>query len=157
MGGKFIPTLTRYFIKTSLIYLLIALLLGAAIILDNFLNLPVFLQFMSPAFFHLFMLGWVTQLIFGVAWWMFPLLPERTKGNEKLGWLLYILLNSGLIMRLISEPQLSIKHSGLLKGLLVFSALIQVLAGFLFARLLWPRVRAKTSKVKITPHKVGPL
>jgi hypothetical protein len=127
--------------------LTLSLILGGAIILGNSVNLPSFLQVMLPTYFHLFMLGWITQLIFGVAWWLFPLLPEnRSKGNEKLAWGLYFLLNSGLLLRVLSEPCNTLYPNTTWAIFLVFSAFIQVISGFIYTKLLWPRIRSKTQR-----------
>ena len=52
------PRLTRYFIKTALIYLALALLLGTVLAARVAFDLPVELAAFSPVFFHLFMVGW---------------------------------------------------------------------------------------------------
>ena len=63
---------------------------------------------MNPAYFHLFLVGWVTQMIFGVICWMFPIITRaQPQGNERLGWFSYILLNVGLLLRVIGEPLVS--------------------------------------------------
>lgn len=58
------PLLTRWYIRSALVYLTAALLL--AVVLAMPINLPSFIRFMNPAYFHLFLVGWVTQMIFGV-------------------------------------------------------------------------------------------
>lgn len=51
------------------------------------------------------MVGWVTQMIIGVAFWMFPKYTrERPRGSEALAWITYVLLNVGLLLRAIAEP-----------------------------------------------------
>jgi len=61
------PRIARTFIKTGLIYFLCALLLGLSI------EFPVIhFPAMQPLFWHLLMLGWISQIIFGVSMWMFP-------------------------------------------------------------------------------------
>lgn len=66
------PHITRLFIKTSLLYLVAALLAGLLLMLRPLVDLPVIVGGLSPVYFHLFMVGWVMQLIVGVAYWMFP-------------------------------------------------------------------------------------
>ena len=62
-----------------------------------------------PVYFHLLMVGWVTQLIFGVAFWMFPRYSkEKPRGREGLAWAMYASLNAGLLLRGLAEPM----HSG---------------------------------------------
>jgi heme/copper-type cytochrome/quinol oxidase subunit 1 len=138
------PLLTRWYIKSALAYLVAALLLAIVLALPNALNLPSFIRFMNPAYFHLFLVGWVTQMIFGVIYWMFPIITRaRPRGNERLGWASYILLNVGLLLRVIGEPLTSIRSEAGLGWLLALSALLQWLAAVLFVILAWPRVKEK--------------
>lgn len=136
------PRLTRWYIKSALVYLASALLL--AVILTLPINLPPFIHYMNPAYFHLFMVGWVTQMIFGVIYWMFPIITRaQPRGNERLGWTSYVLLNIGLLLRVAGEPLVSTYPKADFGWLLVFSALLQWLAAALFVILAWPRVKEK--------------
>jgi len=79
------PALTRWFIKSALIYLVAALLLAFLLALPKTIDLPHFLSFMTSAYFHLFLVGWVTQMIFGVIYWMFPIITRvQPRGNEQM-------------------------------------------------------------------------
>ena len=99
------PRLTRYFIKTAFIYLALSLMLGAVLAARSALALPDELAAFSPVFFHLFMVGWVTQLIFGMLFWMLPKYSrELPRGHEKVAWAAYWLINSGLVLRIVGEP-----------------------------------------------------
>ncbi len=136
------PTLTRWFIKGSFLYLIAALLLALALAVQPIVNLSPNLSYTSPVYFHLLMVGWVSQLIFGVVFWMFPKLSSQNpRGSLALGWATFILLNAGLILRAIAEPQ---NQPGSIWGwLLVGSALLQWLAGLLFVGNTWNRVKGK--------------
>ncbi len=95
------PPLTRWFIKTSLAYCVCALIVDFALMLRLSLDLPPIVGALQPAYFHL-MLGWIAQLIFGVAYWMFPKFTiAQPRGDERLGWATYGLLNAGLLLRVI--------------------------------------------------------
>lgn len=136
------PLLTRWYIRSALVYLTAALLLAVVLALP--INLPPFIRFMNPAYFHLFLVGWVTQMIFGVIYWMFPIITRaRPRGNEQLAWASYILLNVGLLLRVIGEPLVSTRPEAGLGWLLAVSALLQWLAAALFVVLAWPRVKEK--------------
>jgi hypothetical protein len=130
-----VPRLTRWFIRAGLLYLLAALVLGVALGLDP-AGLPAGLR---PATFHLLVVGWITQLIFGVAHWMFPRESrDRPRGREPLGWAAFALLNGGLLLRLLSEPGLALSGTwlGLAGGLQLVGALCWVV-------LIWPRVKER--------------
>lgn len=136
------PPLTRWYIKTALAYLIAALLLAVVLAIPS--DLPLFIRFMNPAYFHLFLVGWVTQMIFGVIYWMFPIVRRATpRGNERLGWTSYILLNMGLLLRVIGEPLTATNPGGGVGWLLTISALLQWLAAVIFVFLAWPRVKER--------------
>jgi hypothetical protein len=138
------PLLTRWFIKSALAYLAAALLLALVLALSNLVNLPKFVRFMNPAYFHLFLVGWVTQMIFGVIHWLFPIVTRtRPRGNERIGWASYVLLNAGLLLRVAGEPLTSLYPNSGIGWLLAVSALLQWLAAALFVVLAWPRVKER--------------
>ncbi len=131
------PTITRYFIKAAMIYFVIGLLMGFLISARTLLNLPVSILILNPTYLHLLVVGWITQLIFGVAYWMFPKYSkEKPRGDERLGWGIFILLNSGLLLRVVGEP-LNIGW------LLPIAAVLQFIAIWMFIIAVWPRVKER--------------
>lgn len=138
------PPLTRYFIKTALIYLAVALLVGLALAARAAFDLPAEIAAFSPVFFHLFMVGWVIQLIFGMLFWMLPKYSkELPRGNEKLAWAAYLLINVGLILRVIGEPLVALRSDLGVGWLLALSAILQLLGGWAFIANAWPRVKER--------------
>jgi hypothetical protein len=138
------PKLTRWMLKTSLIYLVLALGTAGALAAARSGWLPTSLNALSPVYFHLFLVGWVTQLIFGVVFWMFPKYsPDKPRGSEALGWWTYILLNSGLLLRSIGEPMLSWGPAASWGWMLSLSALLQWTGGMCFVFNTWGRVKEK--------------
>ncbi|MFL5471446.1 MAG: hypothetical protein ACJ8AM_03735, partial [Gemmatimonadales bacterium] len=61
------PRLSRWFIRTGLIYLLLSFSISLAQAV-----VPSRTAMAWPTYLHLLVVGWLTQLIFGVAHWMFP-------------------------------------------------------------------------------------
>lgn len=57
------PALTRWFVKSSLIYLVIALLVGLAMAGPGLLSAPIGLAALGAVYVHLFVVGWISQLI----------------------------------------------------------------------------------------------
>lgn len=138
------PPITRTFIKTGLLYFVTALL--ASLLVAGYLplGLPAWVAGLSPVYFHLFMVGWVTHLIIGVAFWMFPKFTKaQPRGSESLAWAVYALLNSGLLLRVVAEPLQSVQPGPLWGWLLVLSAGLQWLGGLCFVVNTWPRVKEK--------------
>ena len=138
------PVLTRWFLRSALLYLAAALLLGVVLALPGSVTLPPFIRAMTPAYFHLFLVGWVTQMIFGVIYWMFPIITRAApRGNERLGWASYLLLNGGLLLRVLGEPLMATRPDSGFGWLLALSAVLQWLAAVLFVFLAWPRIKDK--------------
>lgn len=138
------PPLSRAFIKSGLLFFLASLILWMSIIGRAYFGLPSFLGAMMPSFFHLLMVGWITQIIFGVSIWMFPSITrENPRGSQRLGWNVFYLLNLGLLIRLVGEPLVFATGSPALGGLLLLSGLFQLIAGVMYVRLIWPRVKGK--------------
>jgi hypothetical protein len=90
----------------------------------------------------LLVVGWLTQLIFGVAFWLFPKHPSAPpRGSDRLGWICFALLNLGLLLRAVAEPLQGLGRPS--ARLLVASAVAQLLAGWAFVINTWPRVRER--------------
>ncbi len=115
------PTITRYFIRTAFVFLILGILLMMVSWEHR--------NFYSVAL-HFLTLGWITNMIFGVAFWMFP---KRKYVKDNIPRIAFLLLNLGLILRLASEPF----------GIwLVFSisSFMQFLASLLFSLHIWKRL-----------------
>ncbi|MBV6397128.1 MAG: hypothetical protein HFACDABA_02733 [Anaerolineales bacterium] len=131
------PPLTRTFIKTAMLYFALALALGIALALNAGPGL-------FPVYIHLLVFGWLTQLIFGVIYWMFPKYSTQLpRGHAWLGWLTYGALNAGLLLRALAEPMQAARPDSLSGALLVVSALLQWLAGIAFIVNTWQRAKEK--------------
>lgn len=138
------PTLTRWFVRSSLVYFLLALLLAVFLAMRPLVELPSFVIGLTPAYLHLFIVGWLTQLILGVMHWMFPKASkEKPRGDEQLVWGVFLLLNAGLILRAIAEPAMTVSSAQVWRLLLVVSAVLQWLAGLGFVVNSWPRVKGR--------------
>lgn len=138
------PTLTRWYIKAAFVYLVVALLLSLLQLLEGLVSISPMLLAAEPVYFHLFLVGWVTQLIFGVIYWMFPKYSlEKPHRSETLAWATFWLLNSGLVLRVFGEPLATLTPTGGVGWLLAVSALLQWLAGVCFVWNSWARVKER--------------
>ena len=137
------PPLSRWFVKTSLFFLVLALAAVMVMAFRPVLGLRL-ISGLFPVSIHLIVVGWLTQLIFGVAFWMFPKYSqERPRGNEVLGWWTYALLNLGLLLRVLGEPLSAYWPGNTIGWMLVLSATLQFLAGLGFVLNTWARVKEK--------------
>lgn len=135
------PTLTRWMVRAAMLYLVAAMMLGIAMQSRLTGAVPV-LRALWPTYLHVLVVGWLTQLIFGVAYWLFPRhSAERPRGSERMGWTTFGLINAGLGLRIVAEPWHAVANRG--GGLLVVSALLQLAAGWAFVVNTWPRIRER--------------
>jgi hypothetical protein len=135
------PPLTRWFVKSALVYFVAALGLGILLQAGTVRELPL-LRVAWPTYVHILVVGWLTQLIFGVAYWLFPRYSaERPRGSDRLGWTSFALLNAGLVLRIIGEPMAALGSN--MGALLVTSAVAQFLAGMAFVANTWPRIKER--------------
>jgi hypothetical protein len=140
------PAITRWFIKTSFVYFLLALVIGVIIGVQALGTFSFPAANLYPTYVHVFVEGWLTMLIIGVAIWMFPKYTiEKPRGNEALSWLTYILFNIGLALRILSEPFAGVKgySTSLLAAVLIVAAGLQWLGGITFVINAWGRVKVK--------------
>ena len=134
------PPPARWFIKTAFVFLVLALGSGAVLAVRT--GAPA--GFWRPAVVHLFVVGWLTQLIFGVAYWLFPRHSrERPYGATALAWAAYGLLNLGLALRAAAEPGMAFWMWDGWRVLLALSAAMQTLGVLAYAAYIWPRIKTR--------------
>src|SRR5262249_25903647 len=96
--------LVRLYVKTSFVFLLLGLALGAYITLEvNLVGRGVPWPLIT-AHVHLLLVGFMLMLVFGVATWMFPR-PARDDARYRpgLAQVVYWLLTASTIVRLLGE------------------------------------------------------
>ena len=138
------PLLARLFVKTALACLVLALLAGVAMAAGAAGLAPAWTASLGPSQLHLLAVGWLTQLIFGVAYWFFPRVSkERPHGAAGPVWAAYWLLNAGVVLRTVAEPGVALGGGAVARGALVVAAVAQTAAMLLMGLHLWTRVRAR--------------
>jgi hypothetical protein len=141
------PLQVRVYVRTALLYLLASALLGGALLIAQGLRIGGGIWAFQALFYHLLMVGWATQLIGGVALWMFPVHSrEQPRGNAVFAWGAYASLNAGLLLRALAEPAQGLGQRGWPAIALAASALCQVTAVWLLVGVLWPRVKGKAKR-----------
>lgn len=135
------PLATRLFIKSGILYLIAGIILSLISEIPDLGLSPLLL----PVYWHMIVVGWITQIIMGVSYWMFP---RATKGkrntNSKIILASFITLNAGLLLRFIAEPFIPlISNNELIFWSIVISSILQLTAIILYIMEIWPRVRGK--------------
>jgi hypothetical protein len=128
------PAVTRWVLRTALIWATITTATGVMLVW------PESPAFPYPTYLHLFTVGWLSNLIFGVAHWMFPrATAAKPRGDERLAWTGWALLNVGLILRVVGEALRPVA----MEWWLLVAAAVQFLAVLFWVVHLWPRVKER--------------
>jgi hypothetical protein len=128
-------------------YLLLGLFLWLAYTYEQVAGLPGAWGALRPVSLHFITVGWLSQLIFAVMYWMFPIINRQNPyGKRWLAWFGAACLNLGLLARAFFEI-------GLNQGLpsdaawgLIGAALLQWGGAGAWMAALWPRVRERGGK-----------
>ncbi len=130
------PRLSVWIIRTALLYLGAGFTLGALILFQK--GVPYFgaVWRLLPMHVEFLLIGWTMQLAMGVAFWILPrFMRGAARGDERLVWLAYALLNAGVLA--VGAGQ----WLGALAALLLLGRTAELLAAALFALHSWPRVK----------------
>ena len=140
------PFEVRLFIKTGIVYMLLTFLGGAVLLAAEGLGHAV-PSVIGVEHGHAGFVGWLVNIVIGVALWMFPLAKaafptEAGRYPPRAALACWGCLNVGLAMRLIVEPWYQLGgRSALAGGALVASAALQALAVAIFGLIVWHRIR----------------
>ena len=146
------PLISRLFIKTGMVFFALSLVTG--LLLELGVGVVAHLRFV---FWHMLMLGWITQIIIGVSLWMFPGRNRDESFKAQIwSWLTYFSLNTGLILRIVAEPQAVFEPFSVFNAMLLVSALLQSFAAVFYVREMWPRLVPKRPVERKRPSRVDP-
>ncbi len=119
------PLASRLFVIFGFLFLLVSVVLW---------GLSHTYGVLFPLSLHFITLGWITNLIFGVAFWMFPK-PHR---KYKAPFLALVSLNTGNLLR-VSEVFIT-SHSNVAGLVFILSVSLQFIACSIFAFHIWKRI-----------------
>ncbi len=91
------PRLSRWFIKSSLIYLLAGFALGTLILIQKGLGIFPAVWRWLPVHVELVIFGWILQLVMGVAYWILPRFGAKRRREAAAG-LAFWLINGGILL-----------------------------------------------------------
>lgn len=136
------PPLIRRYIKTSFVFLLAGLLLGAYISVAQFVFGAYPPHLFITAHVHLLLVGFMLLLIMGVATWMFPR-PARddARYRPELAEAVYWVMTAATAVRAATEIAGSFSASSALRVVIALAGLGQVAGTLLFIVNMWTRVR----------------
>lgn len=134
------PRTSLWFIRASLTYLGLGFTLGALLLLNKGIPLAPALARLLPAHVEFLLVGWVIQLVMGVATWIFPRfgVPHTARGSEGAAWLAFVLVNAGVWLAAVGPLVAGPLHG----ALPLIGRLAEAAAAAVFAANVWARVRA---------------
>jgi hypothetical protein len=131
-------------IRTSLAWLVVALAIQAVSPFASSLPAPLVIAGLRAFEIHALTLGWLSQFIFGVVYWMFPKASlESPRGSTAAAMLTFLALNLGLLLRAAGEVLLLPADQPDLVWLLPAASVLQWLAAVAFVANTWPRVKER--------------
>ncbi len=129
------PRLSVYFIRASLIYLLIGFTFGGLLLANKGVMISSAIWMLLPIHMEFDLMGWLIQLAMGVAFWILPRFSRGPlRGDERLSWFAFLLINSGI---LFVASQVIFGS----KWLMFTGRAIETLALILFAVGNWRRIK----------------
>jgi heme/copper-type cytochrome/quinol oxidase subunit 1 len=139
----------RYFIKTSIAFLMLGLLSGLHMLYAMKITKSGFAAGMITAHTHMLLVGFVLMMIMGVALWFFPRAEKEDKRyNPALIWITYILMSAGTLLRFSFEILNSYLVIQFFDIIITISGTFQVLAVILFFYSMWGRIRSVGSHIR---------
>jgi hypothetical protein len=112
------PRLSYLFIRASLVYLVLGSTFGSLILANKGIPFAPFIWTLLPIHIEFLILGWLTQLALGVAYWILPRLTSSTpRGDERWSRAAFVLVNLGIALN-IAAPYAGFFWLGLLARVL---------------------------------------
>lgn len=119
----------------------IGVLLGMHMIAQRFSDKPQPLRWLPTAHGHIFLVGFVTMMIMGVAIWMFPR-PKSARYSPLISEICYWLVTFGTAVRAIGEIAASYSVLKFWLWLSAIGGFAQSVAILLFIANIWSRIAA---------------
>jgi hypothetical protein len=94
-----VPRVSAWFVRASLCHLVFGFTVGALLLADKGVPFAPELWALRPAHVEVLLIGWMVQLVMGVAIWIFPrfALRRTPQRSAATAWLAFALLNAGVV------------------------------------------------------------
>ena len=142
-------TTVRYFIKTSLAFLVLGILTGLYMSFAKYIYQTGYTQELISAHTHLILVGSVMMMIMGVALWFFPRPDKDDKNyNPDLISITYWILTIATALRFAFQVAASFYFIFWVNTSIVIFSSLQVVAIILFFYSMWGRIIAVGSQYR---------
>jgi heme/copper-type cytochrome/quinol oxidase subunit 1 len=142
-------TTVRYFIKTSIVFLVFGVLTGLHMSYSKYISESGYTQEFVSAHTHIILVGSVMMMIMGVALWFFPRAEKDDKKyNPDLIKIVYWLMAAATFLRFIFQLVGYYYYLPIVNTLIFIFSAFQVIAMILFFYSMWGRIRAVGSQYR---------
>ncbi len=132
------PRLSVWFVRASLIYLLLGFFFGALLLAQKGIPFYTPVWYLFPLHMEFLLVGWLIQLAMGVAFWVIPRFSSGSpRGPVGLVWFSFALINAGILIGILQFW---------FPVVVLIGRIAEVVAGILFVIGSWRRVK---------PHGIG--
>ncbi|GBD92557.1 cytochrome C and Quinol oxidase polypeptide I [bacterium BMS3Abin05] len=142
-------SIVRWYVRTSVFFLTVGLVLGVVMIIQKELGGTFPDQQLITAHTHSILVGFVILMIMGVAQWMFP---RPVKGNSRyspyLAEYIYYTMTTGVFVRTAAEIVSAFAVGVFWHWAIVVGSLLEVLALLFFFYNMWTRIRPTGSQFR---------
>ena len=136
------PPLVRRYVKTSFVFLMAGLALGAYIVVAQFIAGVYPPRLFITAHVHLLLVGFLLLIVMGVATWMFPRpAREDRRYRPELAEAVYWTLTIATAVRAAAELAAPFTPSAAVRAAIALGGLGQLAGTVLFVVNMWSRVR----------------
>lgn len=127
------PRLSVWFVRTSLLYLLVGFFFGALLLAQKGIPFYTPIWYLFPLHMEFLLVGWLIQLAMGVAFWIIPRFSSGSpRGPVALAWVSFALLNTGILIGILQYW---------FPDTVLLGRVAEVAAGFLFVFGSWQRIK----------------
>jgi hypothetical protein len=151
-----VPAAWLWIVRSAFLWMAVALVMetvltGSPLVTGRFLAQPYW-----GAFRHALTVGWISMMIFGMAYRMIPVMEGRTPAWKWTAPLVFWLANMGALGRVTLET-LSVTHPGVIAWVGT-SGVVELSAGVLFTVSVWRTMRASNEPAEAseTNLEIGP-
>lgn len=129
------PLLSVWFVRTALLYFISGFSLGALMLIHKGVPLSPEIWRLLPLHIEVIFVGWMLNLVFGVAYWMLPRHGiEPVRGRLWLMRMVFLSLNTGVLTVCLSE--IFFYHT----AFLLIGRFLEAGSAVGFAIHAWPRI-----------------
>jgi len=131
------PRVSAWFIRASLCHLVAGFAIGAVLLSSKGLSIAMGVWVLRAVHIEMLLVGWIIQLVMGVAIWIFPRVGLRRAPRRSvvLAWVAFGLLNSGVLLASLRGVPFAVGR------------LVEVAAAGSFVAHLWGRVTPGLSEI----------